>query len=954
MSSSVSVAAEWDLLSDRFYRRLTLYSPLPWSAPAPTSTSSSSGGAVIGRLDLSTHIVAAAPFGGPIAAVRDDSKIVQLHSEPSRRRLLLFSSSGHPIASAPWPPLLPRLHSLAFSSSLSLLALLSDGSLLRFRLPDLQPTPSSSPVPLLPPASGGVADAVFWGGGVAILTEDNRVVVATDIEAADPHPRDLADPGVGDEEHVLCMAVVEPQFVMSGSPEVLLAVGDRVIAVDEDGVQVLGEELEIGPVQKMAVSPNGKLLAAFAHDGRLLVIPTDFSRIIFEYECDAYDNYQLISSSLPEAIEACIDAAGHEFDVSRQRTLLRAATYGLAFCSGSLKQKTLGRVCQEDNRSSNQAPQQPDIHAPEAGRPSAGTPASRGPGAGTPAAGEPASLPVTGGVLPAAVVATAGEQVAGAFPSLSSPLGGAGQQGGLPEASAVGGMKAAEAGWMADGGGGHWGGGAVAVGGRRRGGGSNRSTLAFDSIEPKASLGFGSRFPHERFQEMCKMLRVLNAVRDPEIGMPLTIQQYKLLTAPVLIGRLINANQHLLALRISEYLNLNPEVVIMHWACEKITASATLPDTVLLEGLLDKLRLCKGISYAAVAAHADSCGRRRLAAMLVDHESQSSKQARNLACLKYIISFISPSQIPLLLSIDEQDKALSKAIESGDTDLVYLVLFHIWQKLAVEKKAPLDFFGVINARSVARDLFMAYARHCKHEALKDFFLSTGRLQDVAFLLLKESRELEKNPMASKGSPLHGPQVRLIEQAHRLFAETKEHVFESKASEEHAKLLRSQHELEVSTKQAIFVGSSVSDTIKTCIVMGNERAALKVKSEFKVPEKRWYWLKTCALATVGNWDGLEKFSREKRPPGGYKPFVEACIDAGKKTEALKYIPKLTDPRERSEAYARMGMAKEAADAASQAKDSDELFGRLKITLAQNTAAASIFDTLRDRLSFQGAY
>lgn len=56
----------------------------------------------------------------------------------------------------------------------------------------------------------------------------------------------------------------------------------------------------------------------------------------------------------------------------------------------------------------------------------------------------------------------------------------------------------------------------------------------------------------------------------------------------------------------------------------------------------------------------------------------------------------------------------------------------------------------------------------------------------------------------------------------------------------------------------------------------------------------------------------------------------------------------------QAYARMGMAKEAADAASQAKDSDELFGRLKITLAQNTAAASIFDTLRDRLSFQGAY
>lgn len=41
---------------------------------------------------------------------------------------------------------------------------------------------------------------------------------------------------------------------------------------------------------------------------------------------------RLIRSSLPEAVEACIDAAGHEFDVSRQRTLLRAASYGQAFC----------------------------------------------------------------------------------------------------------------------------------------------------------------------------------------------------------------------------------------------------------------------------------------------------------------------------------------------------------------------------------------------------------------------------------------------------------------------------------------------------------------------------------------------------------------------------------------------------------------------------------------------
>lgn len=36
---------------------------------------------------------------------------------------------------------------------------------------------------------------------------------------------------------------------------------------------------------------------------------------------------------------------------------------------------------------------------------------------------------------------------------------------------------------------------------------------------------------------------------------------------------------------------------------------------------------------------------------------------------------------------------------------------------------------------------------------------------------------------------------------------------------------------------------------------------------QVSEKRWYWLKVFALATIRDWDALEKFSKEKRPPVG---------------------------------------------------------------------------------------
>ncbi|KAJ9553947.1 hypothetical protein OSB04_017992 [Centaurea solstitialis] len=86
-------------------------------------------------------------------------------------------------------------------------------------------------------------------------------------------------------------------------------------------------------------------------------------------------------------------------------------------------------------------------------------------------------------------------------------------------------------------------------------------------------------------------------------------------------------------------------------------------------------------------------------------------------------------------------------------------------------------------------LLSFHFRCYKHEFLKDFFLSTGQLHDVAYLLWKESWEMAKNPMATRGSPLHGPRIKLMEKAQSLFSETKEHVFESKAAEEHARLLR---------------------------------------------------------------------------------------------------------------------------------------------------------------------
>jgi hypothetical protein len=43
---------------------------------------------------------------------------------------------------------------------------------------------------------------------------------------------------------------------------------------------------------------------------------------------------------------------------------------------------------------------------------------------------------------------------------------------------------------------------------------------------------------------MCRILRVLNAVRHPEVGIPLTFDQYHKLEAEVLVDRLINRHSN--------------------------------------------------------------------------------------------------------------------------------------------------------------------------------------------------------------------------------------------------------------------------------------------------------------------------------------------------------------------------------------------------------------------------
>jgi hypothetical protein len=65
------------------------------------------------------------------------------------------------------------------------------------------------------------------------------------------------------------------------------------------------------------------------------------------------------------------------------------------------------------------------------------------------------------------------------------------------------------------------------------------------------------------------------------------------------------------------------------------------------------------------------------------------------------------------MSMKEDELALTKAIQSGDTDLVYLALLHL-RKHRKQK----DFFALIKEKPLARDLYIAYCKQADLPGLK--------------------------------------------------------------------------------------------------------------------------------------------------------------------------------------------------------------------------------------------
>lgn len=397
---------------------------------------------------------------------------------------------------------------------------------------------------------------------------------------------------------------------------------------------------------------------------------------------------------------------------------------------------------------------------------------------------------------------------------------------------------------------------------------------------------FSQSIDPAEYVHMCRLLRVLNAVRDRKIGISLTFKQLQCQSYTTLLDRLVLRRYFYLAIQIAKYLKMSDGTnrILVNWAKYKV-GQPHINEETLAKEISYKLGYTNGISYSEIASSAANNGRKELAMKLLDYECKASEQ------------------VQLLLKIDRKEAkeaAFEKAIESGITDLVYMVIFHLREKMQLA-----DFKLTIRKFHVAQALYIKYCRMHNPEALNKIFVQEDDFNSQAEGKIVESLKINES---------HNNDA-LIE-AVDAYKKGKNDLCAS-VCEEALNLRKHQRLLEEKLKQK-FIGKSVHDTCKLLLDMNEGKLADKVKSDYKIPDRRYWWLKIQSAADRNEWLELEKIANSKKSPIGYAPFVNVCLQKNNRQEALKYLPKVSEDL-KVKYYLKANHLEGAADVAFEQKD-----------------------------------
>jgi hypothetical protein len=844
---------KWKRLCNTHYDKRTVYSSMLWDP-----------------FTFPSYKTCAAPYGGPIAMILDEKQMAafdgfgdgfenDLEEWEKEVVMRIFTAAGRKLSSFSWNYSGVGLVEMGWTSKENLVCVLEDGNVLMYSVYGKR---IHSFLLGQKCTEDRVAACHIWDDGLVVRTGGVRPELYAVCGFDDPVPIKLSD--VDMSRRPVSMTVIPPKFNRSGRPEVFLATQEgSIVVVDHKSSQDMMLENARGPFTKMVVSPNGKKVACYNENGVMNILSTDFTKNICKFSAAE------LTSSEPQHVVWCGNdaVALYYFD----EDLLILVGFYAEFISYRYK-NSCPPLCIISEVDSIRI-----ITAMEAEIVMAVPPSTE--------SIFKQDSTSSSSVLFRAFLAYDDKDVQAdeLMRSLTDPqelkraidecIDAALHEFKLPRQKQL------------------------------------LSAASFGKL-------FCDNYPADFFVEKAKLLRVLNALRHrTDVGVPLTFAQLEAIDVEVIIDRLVNRHEHMLAWRVCKYLAIPVNTVLVNWAiCKILAADKEVSDESLARAILKKLLAEDvSISFRQVATAAYHQNRQQLATKLLEHEP--------LVC----------DQVPLLLKMGQSELALRKAAASGDTDLVYEVLTEILT--TSEQK---EYIPYLNDIPVARAIFIKY---CKENA-KSNSNSLGDVMNMSVLqdyyrITKQSTELGYSrvleSLRAKESEKWDTQAKMLTLAADDFSRNKNQLFLENLLKEELLLWRLEERLQPHYDVPVR-GKSVGD-ILSLIVANTDPTNLKTsravecKNEFKVPEHR-YWhtlVRVYAAKSDPELLQLQALARlsKKAPPIGFQPFIEACVDNNNLRVAETFILKLPDKLEQMEWLCNVGLWARAASIAMQENNMDAI-------------------------------
>lgn len=838
--------SEWHSVGDAFYRRTVQYE-LAWS---------------VGQLD--EYLVATSADAAWIAMTRDPSQIVALsETVATEPRIQLYTGAGQLYESLAWDAT-ARIAGMGFTSRDELVVVADDGHvrLYVWLVPTHEHVPCTEATPTSyyytyslgnDAADLGVAKVHVDGSHVWALLRNGALVVGAFVS------RDMSvwSEAVPDftTQTLPPLSAPRPQLCawapMPDKAQLLLCTPSTTWTANADGYTDLHSSET--PMHAVQYSPDGHFIAWINARKQLVVDTADFSRLLRTYEIASSDAYKAAPLALRTA--ALLDEPDILAKPSDKGGLAGSGVYSMAWCGNHAVALAMANVVLIVG--AYDAPLAFSVRGiPHLCGHANGVHIIHGDAHEYVSMVQPPTLASLrpGSTHAAAILLDAARHAHKHDPQAYEAVRAMGKDLVLAVETCI---DAAALEWLT----------------------STQSDLLRAALFGKTFL---DAYDSAHFLDVSRILRVLNAVRAPTVGIPASHDDARHLS--FLLYRLASRNQHKLAVDMCTFLGVRPDAVLKHWARAKVArARHTHRDDAaeaerLAHTIIDKFQAAGTLKYADIALCAWQTGHPRIATMLIDKEAR--------AC----------EQVPLLMHMHEHRHALKKAVESGDTDLVYAVMFALQRTLARG-----DFFRAVQSlewpddvrpghgvglrpsaastyATLASNLLVAFALEQDRDMARDFFYQDDRHADMALMAIAEGAQMDLRERAGAWR-----------RAQHHFDEDSRCALAATLAGQASSLLGMQAAVDTEGREPL-LGHSLYDTIRACLAAGDERRADKLRHDYHVPDVRYYALRVRALIDAGDFDALSRLVSHRKPPSGYVMLVRTLIQAGHADEAAKYVAK----------------------------------------------------------------